>query len=436
VALGLRSGGAGMDKEMQRPLLQDGKASHRKGGSGTPLSTALNLAACSMGTGLLTLPHAFACCGPALCLLLLAVLAVTTDVTLILLIRLGRKLGTSSFGALMQRLFGRKGSVCFQLILSSVVFLALTAMQRVVLDLLPIFLEAMLGNHGLSSFGLSMIVNICVLLVCFSGSYHSLRFTSGAALLCLVPFILALGKDALSDRDPPRPASESASLQGFLLASPILTSALAGGHFSVMEMAAELKPQHKDSIYTVIHVVFLGVLPLCYVLVSLAGVSLFGADTPEDILVEFHGNSMMELARGVLSLTNALRMPLMLMPLHSFVCDTMMIVAGRDAKDKSDGKESKDGNSFIEAWRSTLGMPVLLFGAAMLARWLSTLSSILGLLGGTCGVMGCFCIPGAMYLWVWRTEGRNTSSNYAVLAALAVIVGFAVALSCCLSWIW
>ena len=40
--------------------------------------------------------------------------------------------------------------------------------------------------------------------------------------------------------------------------------------------------------------VFLGVIPVCYVSVSLAGVVLFGADTPEDILVEFQKDSMME----------------------------------------------------------------------------------------------------------------------------------------------
>ncbi|CAE7668782.1 AVT6B [Symbiodinium sp. CCMP2592] len=428
-----------MDKEMQRPLLQEEKpprSNGKKGGSGTPLSTALNLAASSMGTGLLTLPHAFACCGPVLCILLLGILAVTTDVTLILLIRLGRHLGVSTFGSLMQSLFGKNGSGCFQLMLISVLFLALTAMQRVVLDLLPIFMEAMCGFSHVSPLGLSMIVNVFVLAACFSGSYHALRFTSGAALLCLVPFMVALGQDALADRSekpPPRPASEAASMQGFLMASPILASALAGGHFSVMEMAAELKPQHRESIYGVIHVVFLGVLPVCYVLVSLAGVSLFGADTPEDILVEFQGNSIMELARGVLSFTNALRMPLILMPLHSLVCDTMVLFTSRDVK----ASGSNGGSSpLLNVWRNVAGMPILLFGAACLAQWLSTLSSILGLLGGTCGVLGCFCIPGAMYLWVWRAERRSISSNYAVLAAFAIVVGFAVVVSCCLSWIW
>ncbi|CAE7297233.1 AVT6B [Symbiodinium natans] len=419
-------------KEAERPLLE--KASQRngkKGGSGTPLSTALNLAASSMGTGLLTLPHAFASCGPTLCTMLLAILAVTTDVTLILLIKLGRQLGVSTFGSLMQRLFGKEGSACFQLMLISVLFLALTAMQRVVLDLLPIFVFAIFGIQ-VSPLGLSMMVNVFVLLACYSGSYHALRFTSGAALLCLVPFIVALSQDALdSSRPSPRPAAELASMEGFLLASPILASALAGGHFSVMEMAAELKPQHRESIYPVIHVVYLLVLPACYVLVSLAGISLFGADTPKNILVEFQDNKVMEVARGVLSFTNALRMPLILMPCHSLVCDTIILFTSGRVKDNSAAS-----SPVLNAWRTVAGMPLLLFGAACLAQWLSSLSNILGLLGGTCGVLGCFCIPGAMYLWVWRAERKNLSSNYAALAALAIVVGLAVVLSCCLSWIW
>ena len=116
---------------------------------GTPLSTALNLAATSMGTGLLTLPHTFARCGPLVGTGLLAVLSVTTDVTLILLVKMSRALGVHTFGALMRKLFGKGGSAVFQLTLISVLFLALTAMQRVVLDLLPIFLESICGvEHG------------------------------------------------------------------------------------------------------------------------------------------------------------------------------------------------------------------------------------------------------------------------------------------------
>eukprot|EP00434_Breviolum_minutum_P009123 symbB.v1.2.008036.t1/scaffold490.1/size198488/7 len=412
---------------MKTPLLPEKKLSDPQAGQGTPLSTALNLAATSMGTGLLTLPHVFAGCGPLLATLLLGVLSVTTDVTLMLLVRLGRMLGVTTFGSLMRRIFGKSGSLVFQLTLISVLFLALTAMQRVVLDLLPIFVESTCGlvPGTVKPLALSMLVNLFVIAACFSKNYHSLRFTSGAALVCLLPFVLSLWFNAARATERPRPVTESVSSEGFLLASPILASSLAGGHFSVMEMASQLQSRYKESIYWVIHVIFLGVIPICYVSVSWTGVMLFGADTPEDILIEFQGDSMMEVARGILSFTNALRMPLILMPLHSLVCDTLQMLL----------VSSLNESNFLSAWRLVLGMPILLFCSAALAQYLSTLSSILGLLGGTCGVIGCFCVPGAMYLRVWYTQEGKTTSNCAVGALFAIIIGLAVVISCCLSWL-
>ena len=65
--------------------------------------------------------------------------------TLVLLVTLGRLLNVTTFGSLMRRIFGKAGSLVFQMTLISVLFLALTAMQRVVLDLLPIFVESICG---------------------------------------------------------------------------------------------------------------------------------------------------------------------------------------------------------------------------------------------------------------------------------------------------
>lgn len=411
---------------MKAPLLPEKKVADVQSGTGTPFSTALNLAATSMGTGLLTLPHVFACCGPKMASALLLVLAVTTDVTLVLLVKLGRMLGVTTFGSLMCRIFGKSGSLVFQLTLISVLFLALTAMQRVVLDLLPIFVESICGliPGTVKPLALSMFVNLFVIAACFSKNYHSLRFTSGAALLCLLPFVLSLWFNAARSTEQPRSTNESISQEGFLLASPILASSLAGGHFSVIDMASQLQSRYKESIYGVIHVVFLGLIPCCYVSVSWAGVVLFGADTPEDILVEFQGDYMMEVARGILSFTNALRMPLILMPLHSLVCDTFHLLS-----------RSAHESSALQAWRLGVGMPTLLLSSAALAQYLSSLSSILGLLGGTCGVVGCFCVPGAMYLRVSYTKEGKTTPNGAAAATFAIVIGIAVVISCCLSWL-
>lgn len=420
---------------MKTPLLPE-KKQDPQAGQGTPLSTALNLAATSVGMGLLTLPHVFAGCGPLVASILLGVLSITTDITLVLLVRMGRMLNVMTFGSLMRRIFGKSGSLVFQLTLISVLFLALTAMQRVVMDLLPIFVESICGliPGTVKPLALSMFVNFFVIAACFSKNYHSLRFTSGAALLCLLPFVLSLWFNAATAVESPRSVADSTSSEGFLLASPILASSLAGGHFSIMEMSSQLQSRYKESIYGVIHVVFLAVIPICYVSVSWAGVVLFGADTPEDILVEFQGDYVMEVARGILGFTNALRMPLILMPLHTLVCDTLHMLTVSQGAGAAGAAGAAGESSALNAWRLFLGMPMLLLSSAGLAQWLSTLSSILGLLGGTCGVIGCFCVPGAMYLRVWYTKEGKTTSDCAIGAIFAIIIGFAVVISCCLSW--
>ena len=65
----------------------------------------------------------------------------------------------------------------------------------------------------------------------------------------------------------------------------------------------------------------------------------------------------MELARGVLSFTNALRMPLILMPLHSLLCDTLVLFTSMGGKDKN-GVNGTKGHPLITVWQTVLGMPV------------------------------------------------------------------------------
>lgn len=382
-------------------------------GRGTPLSSAINLAATAMGTGVLTLPYAFAQCGPVRSLLLLAVLAVTTDITLVLLVRTGRSMGLTSFGAIMRKLFGDVGSRGFEAMMATVLFLALTAMQRVVLDLLPMSLEEALSmrSGSVDPVMVSGVVNIMVLAACLSRNYHSLRFTSGAALICLVPFIAALLQKALAAAfDPatalPPPVSMSASLEGALLAAPLLASSLCC-HFSILDIDNELEARHRDKIYGVIHGVSLGVLPAVYAAVALAGVSLFGALTKENVLMAFRGDKLMEVVRGILSLTNALRMPLIAVPLFRILSELVGRTGGKNEE---------------KAYDRPVGMPVLLLLSMAAAHKMHTLTRVMGLLGGTCGVLGCYCLPGLMYLALWRS-GATVSRGWCAASVSAVIIG-------------
>jgi len=260
------------------------------------------------------------------------------------------------------------------------------------------------------------------LIACLSKTFHELRFTSGAALLCLAPFITAIiGKALVAFFNPDGdiqapPASSVASFEGFLLASPLLASAFCC-HFSILDIDAEMQPCYRGSIFGVIHCVSLGVLPVTYALVSLAGVALFGADTPENVLVAFHGDRAMQLARGVLSLTNALRMPLIAMPLHRLLQELCGSACPAAAKEG----------------RPLVAMTLLLMLSLAAACHMRVLTRVLGLLGGTGGVLSCYCLPGLMYLALLRSGG-GASRPWALAAVAAICVGALVAVAGALTW--
>ncbi|CAK0820567.1 unnamed protein product [Prorocentrum cordatum] len=404
--------GAPTAARLQAPLLRPAKTSVAPARPGTPLSAAINLTATAAGAGMLTLPWAFMRCGPGRCLGILAALAVVTDVSLVLLVRVGRATGLVSFGPVVERLFGDAGSRGFQALMAFILFSALTVFQRVVLDLLPMFLEELcsMSRGSLRPMAVSGLVNCCVLTACMSDTFHGLRFSSGASLALLVPFVGGLlwkALDAIADVEPVHPPVGEGSLQGLALAPALLAGSLCC-HFGIIEIDNEMQPKFRTHMYGVIHVVCLLVLPLTYALVGLAGVAALGADTSENVLVAFEGDRLMQFARGLLSVTNALRMPLMVKPL-------LGLVRGIS------GGGPPGGASRV------LQVAALLFCSLVLAQWMVALTSILGLLLGTVGVIGCYCLPGYMYLRLCR-DGAGAASGLRAGAYLTIAVGASTAL--------
>lgn len=399
---------------------------------GTPLSSTINLAATAMGTGMLTLPFAFAQCGLASFLAILAVLAVTTDLSLLLLVRTGRATGLTAIGGIMQQIFGSFGRVSFQLMLIAVLFLALTAMQRVVLDLLPMFLEEVLAmtRGSLEPMVVSVFVNLGVLAVCTSDTFHELRFSSGVALACLFPFVCAIFWKALGvmlDMEiSPRPVGDG-TFAGLMLAPPLLASSLCC-HFGILDLDVEMQPRLREHIFSVIHWVSLVILPGTYGLVALAGVAVLGADTGENVLMSFEGDRLMQLARGVLSLTNALRMPLMVKPLHKFVQE----LCGSSNATGADSGFALAGVAAVAKTHKLAGVAVLLVLSMWLAQRMLVLTRVLSLLGGTAGVLGCYCLPGLMYLGL-QPSGVATTASLRAGAVLVIVVGALVVTAQCLT---
>eukprot|EP00971_Amphidinium_carterae_P246347 4892924-Amphidinium_carterae.2 len=296
--------------DLVEPLLGSAQADQRRG---TVTSSILNLTATAMGSGLLTLPYAYAICGPRACTCLLIILAITSDITMVNLVRVGREVKASNFSEVLQNVLGNKGKRIFQVVTACVLFLAMTSMQRVIADLLPIFIEEVLGlaSGTVRPVLLCSVVNAALLVVCLSKTVHGLRFTSGAALICLMPFIVVIIARALTNEE--HSADTAAPLHGYeglLVASPLLASSVMC-HFNIVEIDSEMRPRCKKEIYNVVHIVSLIILPAIYAAVGLSGFILFGSSVAENVLVEFQDDGLMQVARGVLSFTNVLRVPLM-----------------------------------------------------------------------------------------------------------------------------
>eukprot|EP00971_Amphidinium_carterae_P155207 3077915-Amphidinium_carterae.1 len=92
-------------------------------------------------------------------------------------------------------------------------------------------------------------------------------------------------------------------------------------------------------------------------------------------------------------------------------------------------------SSKIGAPRASEVVP-LLAGSVVAALALESLTKVLGLLGGTCGVLGCFIVPSYLELALPRgsTARSDKLSSADCGAVVGLIVGFLVFLATIISW--
>mmetsp|Transcript_66550 Transcript_66550/g.159067 ORF Transcript_66550/g.159067 Transcript_66550/m.159067 type:complete len:312 (-) Transcript_66550:101-1036(-) len=308
----------------------------------------------------------------------------------------------------------------------------MTSMQRIIADLLPIFIEEVFGLEAGSvpPVVVVSVINVAITLACLSDTVHGLRFTSGAALVCLLPFTLVIVFRAMLQGSSDGDFGERimSRHEGMLVASPLLASSLMC-HFNILEIDAEMRPRCKKQIYNVIHIVSLLILPTVYTVVGLSGFVLFGYSVAENILVEFQNDRTMQVARGVMSITNALRVPLMALPLRAMLRESFQGEPSASGADKSKPKASE---------------VVPMLACSMLAAFgLERLTKVMGLLGGTCGVLGCFIVPSLLELALPRGDqavGRRNSKTCVprpvadCAAVWGLIIGLLVFLATILSW--
>jgi len=174
--------------------------------------------------------------------------------------------------------------------------------------------------------------------------------------------------------------------------------------------------------------------------VGFSGFVLFGRTVAENVLVEFQNDRLMQVARGVLSLTNVLRVPLMALPLRAMLRESLQATMSGNAASKS----AADAQRTESAPNASEVVP-LLAGSVVAAFALERLTKVMGLLGGTCGVLGCFIVPSYLELVLPRGTDQPVARSNKLSpscprpiadcgAVLGLIVGFLVFLATIVSW--
>eukprot|EP00931_Biecheleriopsis_adriatica_P067829 TRINITY_DN41897_c0_g1_i1.p1 TRINITY_DN41897_c0_g1~~TRINITY_DN41897_c0_g1_i1.p1 ORF type:complete len:418 (-),score=54.84 TRINITY_DN41897_c0_g1_i1:33-1286(-) len=390
---------------------------------GTPISSALNLAAAAVGSGILTLPFAFACSGPLRGVAMVLFLGAISATTLVFLVKVGRATKLYTFEQNATYFFGEAGGRCFNALFTLLLFMIYMAYARTAVDLLPVFLKDQFGSCWLFE-------ELPVGLVCVTGAYfvvvlsrslHALRYTSALALCCLMYFVILLLLRGLTANLPAEARSHPVHLAAEVhlrprpwLAPPLFMSSLLC-HFNMYDVELEMRTEHRGSIEVLCYAVILAIA-LLYILVGMVGWSLFGDGVSDDVLKDFGADGAVQLARFLLGLTNAFRIPLIIGPLHRSA--RHLFCAGASL-------ERAPGTRHEHA----LEVAVIMFGGFYVCIQLP-LGKVLGLIGCTCGALTCVSFPAGMYLCCLRLEGATAGHRFLGLkqasAAIVLIVSLLI----------
>mmetsp|Transcript_43359 Transcript_43359/g.97608 ORF Transcript_43359/g.97608 Transcript_43359/m.97608 type:complete len:496 (+) Transcript_43359:1-1488(+) len=350
---------------------------------GTQTSAVLNLLATTMGAGLLSLPQAFAYTGWALGIGLMLVTSFCADLSLQFLVDLGRQSGRMSFEGNAFHYLGNAGKRGLNVLLIALLFLASVAMVIIIHDLLPAFIKNMSGHPDAVYARPELVTAVCLMLiypVCLLKDLTPLRFTSALALFCIAYYYTSLTASFFGRHGGPQVHSSVVAINtdplDVLQGWAIMVAAFIC-HFNIFRIDGELRATERRKIRRVVHIAIPGIATSIYITGGLMGYFYFGGAVQNNVLVNFHDNPLMSVARVALSLTNTFKLPLIVSPLRVSLQEVAPGVMNRCP---------------------TVEVAVLLALVFFTALGLGSLSKALGLVGCTCGVAACFIFPGLMRL--------------------------------------
>lgn len=389
------------------------------------LGSSANLMATSMGTGMLALPIAVYYSGAVTGTVLIIAMAVLSDISLVFLVKAAKESGTKSLQELGRYYYGPQGELIVNVSLVALLLCASLSVLIAIAELLtPIWRHALQTedyDHWYCREWFVMLLCVAIIYpISIPSNLSPLKWSSSGAVISIFLVFIFMGirfcqhgvtKDSKIDLFVDSPiATLALPIQGLAYAS----------QFNVVGLYVELE-EHKKHINTVIHcsMVFTCIIYACF---GLLGYLYFGQATGKYsmILDGFHNDKLMLIAGAMISLTNILKMPLIILPFRSTV---NLILFNK-----------QDFGLAVSAIET-----VFLLGAIyVLARLVGDLALGLELSGPTVGVFVCFILPAMLCYkadkekWSKRLIASYREDHFTrtqitalVVALLGVLMGLA-----------
>lgn len=335
---GSESDGVGEPLLVHSPA-RGAKSVEDRAATGTVWGSIVNLAATSMGAGVLSLPIALKYGGWVLGTALLAAFALLCDLSLLLLVRARRVSGKASLDDIAEHFYGRVGRAVVKASLITMLFGASVVLLIIGSELLTPVLQYLLLGGGvyssdcagvcdgvavpwwagtlqcstcalppvwLSKVAVSVGVTALVLPLTLARHLSALSVTSTAAVLA----ILLVGVAVVVKFGIAGPAASVSALTvrpDMFLGASIQGIAFCN-QFNIVGVYDELPPAKRDRLPTIIHASMLGVVFPVYAAAGLAGYLMFGSAIPPNILNAFASTDKVMMAASIaVALTNVLK---------------------------------------------------------------------------------------------------------------------------------
>eukprot|EP00457_Paulinella_chromatophora_P005887 gb/GEZN01005905.1/.p1 GENE.gb/GEZN01005905.1/~~gb/GEZN01005905.1/.p1 ORF type:complete len:500 (+),score=53.11 gb/GEZN01005905.1/:27-1502(+) len=356
------------------------------------IGTILNLVKTIIGAGSVTIPYAMLKAGWLGGLIMLVFAACFSNFSFNVLIKSSDMTGLFSYKELADHAFGKRGGVVAQMAVMCYTFGTLTGYCVLVGDLFlkPFHVWLPEGSILLNRQVLVPLLGFMMLLLSLPSTLNALRYTSLAAILCVLYTDGLLCVRAITQSE--KPVLEMLNIPSdprgeIFLAFPLLIVAFTA-HYNYLRFYQELEDRSEQKIRSIGN--FSIVTCFCiYATMGLGGYALFGPDTHADVLNSLGDHYSAQFARLALAICIMTGFPLVH---HALRRVLVVIIFGKDVEDLK------------VLWTMTLFITCFCVSLALVA---DNIGTVLGFNGSVFGVTLVYILPSVIFLRIDSMHNAN-----------------------------